>query len=369
VALVVLFALPLGRDISILFPQVKAARSLAAVGMLWHITVWLSMAAVGVVRLVLRGPAVVRRWTAPGNAPAPDAAAKSHAATREEVAREEVASLDRRLALERIGGAAAFVASGSALGWGAVRGRYEWAIEEVPIRLAKLPKALDGFTIVQISDLHVGTFVGERELSMGLGLVDGLRPDLVVVTGDIVDVDARFVPLAAGRLGALKARYGKVCIPGNHDYYTGVRAVLDGMKKAGVEVLSNRGKLVAPGDGGFALIGVDDLWARHRGGSGPDIARARDMVPPDLATILLAHQPTFASTAAASGVDLQLSGHTHGGQINPGFRPIDLFFDYVAGRYDVGGMQLYVNRGFGTAGPPARLGAPPEITKIVLVAG
>jgi predicted MPP superfamily phosphohydrolase len=141
------------------------------------------------------------------------------------------------------------------------------------------------------------------------------------------------------------------------------------MKKAGVEVLSNRGKIVAPGDGGFALIGVDDLWARHRGGTGPDIARARDMVPPDLATILLAHQPTFAPTAAASGVNLQLSGHTHGGQINPGFRPIDLFFRYVAGRYDVDGMQLYVNRGFGTAGPPARLGAPPEITKIVLVAG
>jgi uncharacterized protein len=277
--------------------------------------------------------------------------------------------VERRRVLERIGGAAAFAVSGSALTWGSLRGRYEWAIEEVPIRLAKLPKALDGFTIVQLSDLHVGTFVGERELLLGLGLVDGLRPDLIVITGDIVDVDARFIPLAARHLGALKARHGALCIPGNHDYYTGARAVLDGMRRAGVEVLSNRGKIVAPHDGGFALLGVDDLWARNRGGLGPDLEQAISMVPPGLATILLAHQPRFAPTAASSGIDLQLSGHTHGGQINPGFRPIDLFFPYVAGRYDVGPMQLYVNRGFGTAGPPARLFAPPEITKIVLVAG
>jgi predicted MPP superfamily phosphohydrolase len=93
------------------------------------------------------------------------------------------------------------------------------------------------------------------------------------------------------------------------------------------------------------------------------------MVPPDLASVLLAHQPRFAAIAAPAGVDLQLSGHTHGGQINLGFRPIDLFYRYVEGCYRVGTMQLYVNRGFGTVGPPTRVGAPPEITKIVLVAG
>jgi predicted MPP superfamily phosphohydrolase len=384
-ALAFLFVLPMGRDISILFPQIKAGRSLAAVGMLWHITVWLSMTAVGVVRALAYVPrlvgnaraALVRaKRAAPRAATEPDAVGDPRPLPEPESAeprparelRGDIASPDRRLVLERIGGAAAFVASSGALAWGALRGRYEWTVEEVPIRLPQLPRALDGFTIVQLSDLHVGTFVGERELAMGLGLVDNLRPDLVVITGDIVDVDAHFVPLAAARLGALKSRFGSVCIPGNHDYYTGVRAVLDGMRRAGVEVLSNRGKIIAAGDGGFALIGVDDLSARHRGGTGPDIARARDMVPPGLATILLAHQPTFAPIAASFGVDLQLSGHTHGGQINPGFRPIDLFFRYVAGRYDVGAMQLYVNRGFGTAGPPARLGAPPEITKIVLVA-
>jgi predicted MPP superfamily phosphohydrolase len=218
--------------------------------------------------------------------------------------------------------------------------------------------------------LHVGTFVGERELERGLGLVDRVKPDLIVVTGDIVDFDPRFVPAAARRLGALRAREGVVCIPGNHDYYTGATAVLEGMQRAGLDVLLNRGRIVAEADGGFALLGVDDLGlGARRIGPGPDLAAALASVRPDLATVLLAHQPRFVRTASQSGIDLQLSGHTHGGQINPGFRPIDLFYPYVAGRYDIGATQLYVNRGFGTVGPPTRVGAPPEITKIVLVAG
>jgi predicted MPP superfamily phosphohydrolase len=358
VLLSILFVMPLGRDVAILLPRVPTFRAVAAVGMLWHITVWLGMAAVGVARVgsllvSLLARAVRAVQSSP---PAPQAAS------------ELAQAPSRRVVLERMAGAAAFAASGGALAWGALRGRYEWAIEEVPIRLHGLPRALDGFTIVQVSDLHVGTFVGERELRLGLGLIGRLRPDLVVITGDIVDVDARFVPLAARQLGALTARFGTVAIPGNHDYYTGVNAVCGGLGRAGIDVLRNRGKVIAPADGGFALLGVDDLSAGHRGGTGPDLDRARAALPRDLPTVLLAHQPRFAPMAAASGIDLQLSGHTHGGQINPGFRPIDLFFQYVAGRYDVGAMQLYVNRGFGTAGPPARLGAPPEITKIVLVA-
>ena len=130
----------------------------------------------------------------------------------------------------------------------------------------------------------------------------------------------------------------------------------------GIEVLKNRGKVIAPGDGGgFALLGVDDLWAKEAiRGQGPDLALAQSMVPPDRATVLLAHQPRFVRTAAAAKIDLQLSGHTHGGQINPGFRPADLFMSYVAGRYDVGASQLYVNRGFGTAGPPRAWAPPPK---------
>jgi predicted MPP superfamily phosphohydrolase len=146
--------------------------------------------------------------------------------------------------------------------------------------------------------------------------------------------------------------------------------VLDGMASAGLDVLLNRGKVIAAADGGFALLGVDDMWSRDtRLGAGPDLEGALASVPRDLARVLLAHQPRYAAVASRADIDLQLSGHTHGGQINPGFRPIDLFYRYVAGRYDVGSMQLYVNRGFGTVGPPTRIGALPEITKIVLVSG
>jgi predicted MPP superfamily phosphohydrolase len=342
-----IFVLPLSRELSFFVPGSFRWPVLSAIGMIWHITVWMSMAAIGVANGVRR--LLLLRARRPDAAPT---------------------SPDRRVALERLGGALAFTASGAVLGWGSLRGRYDWRIEEVPIRLARLPKALDGFTIVQISDLHVGTFIAERELSMGLGLIDRIHPDLVVITGDMVDADPAFIPLAAARLGALRAREGIVCIPGNHDYYTGASQVLDGMRRAGIDVLVNRGKVVAPNDGGFALLGVDDLWVSDaRRGRGPDLGLAQSMVPEDRATILLAHQPRFAAIAAKAGIDLQLSGHTHGGQINPGLRPIDLFYRYVAGRYQVGSMQLYVNRGFGTVGPPTRVMAPPEITKIVLVAG
>jgi predicted MPP superfamily phosphohydrolase len=339
IALLVL--VPIGREISFFWSGSSFWPVLGAFGLLSNIVVWLGMGAVGVLRVVSK---FLRRRAPP--------------------------VAERREALERIGGALAFAASGGVLAWGTFRSRFEWKIEEVPIKLARLPRALDGFTIVQVSDLHVGTFVGEKELASGLALVDRLRADLVVVTGDMVDSDTRFIPIAARALGALRAREGVVCIPGNHDYYTGASAVLGGMMRAGVDVLFNRGKIIAEADGGIALLGVDDMWSRDlRHGDGPDLDRALASVRPDLATVLLAHQPRFASVASARGIDLQLSGHTHGGQINFGFRPIDLFYRFVAGRYDVGSTQLYVNRGFGTVGPPTRVGSPPEITKIVLVAG
>jgi predicted MPP superfamily phosphohydrolase len=352
-----MFLLPLSRELSFLLRIPFRWPVLGAIGMIWHITTWMSMAVIGIAAGVGR----LLRWRRRSARARPDST----------VADAALQSPDRRLALERIGGAIAFGTSGAVLGWGAVRGRLDWAIEEVPIRLQRLPRALDGFTIVQISDLHVGNFIAERELAMGLGLLRGIRADLVVITGDIVDADPAFIPVAARQLGSLSAREGIFCIPGNHDYYTGAGQVLEGMRRAGIEVMMNRGKVVAPGEGGgFALLGVDDLWVRDaRRGPGPDLALARSMVPDDLATILLAHQPRFADHAAQAGIDLQLSGHTHGGQINPGIRPIDLFHRYVSGRYQVGAMQLYVNRGFGTVGPPTRVGAPPEITKIVLVAG
>jgi predicted MPP superfamily phosphohydrolase len=145
--------------------------------------------------------------------------------------------------------------------------------------------------------------------------------------------------------------------------------VEDAMRAAGVRMLVNDGVVIRPGDGGgFALLGVDDMWSRRYSARGARLDVARLAVPNELPRILLSHQPPTVDLWAGQ-VALQLSGHTHGGQINPlGLRPADVFFHYVSGLYQAGQTTLYVNRGFGTVGPPARVNAPPEITRIVLVA-
>ena len=166
----------------------------------------------------------------------------------------------------------------------------------------------------------------------------------------------------------LGARDGGVSILGNHDYYAGPDEVAAALRAAGVTTLINEGRVIRPGDGGgFALLGVDDLSAERHHRAGPRLDRALAMVPADAPRILLSHQPPSVERWAGE-VALQLSGHTHGGQINPGFRPADFFFRYVAGTNEVGGTTLYVNRGFGTVGPQSRIGAPPEVTRFVLVA-
>ena len=277
-------------------------------------------------------------------------------------------ALTRRQALERVGGALALGASSACLGWGMVRGRHAFEVEEVPVRIAGLPRSLDGYTIAQVSDIHAGVFVGDREIEEGLSKVRAVHPDLVVATGDLVDFDSRFTARLATELARLAPRDGVFAVLGNHDYYAGREGVARALRDAGVQLLLNEGRTIRADDGGgFALLGVDDLWASRYAGAGPDLAHAVSTVRPDAPRILLAHQPAYFDRVA-SQVALQLSGHTHGGQINPGFRPTEFFMHYIAGKYERGGSTLWVNRGFGVAGPPARIGAPPEVTKIVLVA-
>jgi uncharacterized protein len=276
--------------------------------------------------------------------------------------------MTRRQIVEATGGVAFLGATGSMLGWGMVRGRHAFEIVELPVRIAALPRALDGYTIAQISDLHTGIYVGERELDEGLDRVREAKPDLVVVTGDLVDFDPAYAPLVARKLAELAPRDGVVAILGNHDYYTGFERVLAALTAAGIGTLVDEGRVVRARDGGgFALLGVDDLGSRRYGRGGPHLDRALAMVPEGLPRILLSHQPETVDHWRGK-VALQLSGHTHGGQINPGFRPADLVMRYVAGQYRAGATLLYVNSGFGTVGPPSRVGAPPEVTRIVLVA-
>jgi len=277
-------------------------------------------------------------------------------------------AMTRRQVVEAVSGVAIIGATGSTLGWGVVRGRHDFELVELPVRIAALPRSLDGYVIAQVSDLHGGNYIGERELDEGFELVRAAKPDLVVVTGDMVDFDTTFAPLVARKLAELAPRDGVFACLGNHDYYAGWAKVLASMTAAGITTLVNEGTVIRPRDhGGFALLGADDRWSGRYGRPGPRLEDALSMVPDALPRILLSHQPVTVDRWPGK-VALQLSGHTHGGQINPGFRPAELFMTYVAGLYRVGGTVLYVNRGFGTVGPPSRIGAPPEVTRIVLVA-
>ncbi|WP_437334352.1 metallophosphoesterase [Sorangium sp. So ce394] len=280
-------------------------------------------------------------------------------------------ALPRRAFLANGAAGSAFLIGGGSAVYGALVGRHDYVIEEVAIPIPGLPRSLDGFSIVQLSDIHLGLFVGEPEMRAAEDLVRKARADLIVMTGDLIDFDPRYAEhlgRLTRRLGPL-AREGVAAIPGNHDHFAGIDAALDALERGGARVLSNRGRVVGGAGGAFALLGVDDVWARGRvPGGGPDLGRALADVPRDLPRVLLCHNPVFFPDAAGE-VALQLSGHTHGGQVNLLVRPADLVLPhgYVAGLYQRGGSHLYINRGFGTAGPPARIGAPPEVSRIVLV--
>lgn len=280
----------------------------------------------------------------------------------------EVRTIGRREAIQRGVGLASFAGASTLLGWGAVRGRHAFEIREVVVRVPDWPRALEGYTIVQVSDIHVGVFTGDRELDEGFELVKRAKGDLLVATGDLVDYDARLSGVLARRLLDAAPRDGAFAILGNHDHYAGAYQVKLRMREAGLPVLDNEARVLRAGDGGgFVLAGVDDLMGR-RAGQGPDLGRALRDTPRELPRVLLAHQPNFFREVAGT-IALQLSGHTHGGQVNPGFRPADALMEFVDGLYQREGSALWVNRGFGVVGPPSRVGAPPEVSKVVIVSG
>jgi predicted MPP superfamily phosphohydrolase len=249
-------------------------------------------------------------------------------------------------------------------------------IEEVAVRLERLPRALSGFTIAQVSDLHVGPTIREREVRRVVEQVNALRPDAVAITGDLVDGSTRELGAIVAELGRLRAPHGVFFVTGNHEYYSGVEDWLAFLPGLGVRVLRNERVALgdgAPGGATFDLAGVDDWSARQFGGDhGMDLGRALAGRDPARSLVLLAHQPREVGAAVHRGVELQLSGHTHGGQIFPFSLAVRAAFPYVKGLYrheEVGAAgQVYVSRGTGYWGPPMRLGAPPEIGKIVLTA-
>jgi len=266
---------------------------------------------------------------------------------------------ERRLLLVRVlGGATAAVAG--ALGLYAYRqGTGRVAVHEVEVKLRRLPAALDGFVIAQLTDVHVGPTIGKKFLEEIVRTTNGIKPDLVAITGDLVDGSVAELRDSVSPLAHLQSRHGTFFVTGNHEYYAGVDEWVAHLPSLGIRVLRNE-RVQIGGEDGFDLAGVDDFHGHH------DLARALDGRDDSRELVLLAHQPKAVLEASERGVGLQLSGHTHGGQIWPWGYAVRLQQPYVAGLVSHGATALYVSRGTGYWGPPMRLNAPAEITKITL---
>ncbi|MFM0737689.1 metallophosphoesterase [Paraburkholderia xenovorans] len=240
---------------------------------------------------------------------------------------------------------------------------------EVPID--DLPKALEGFTIVQISDIHVGPTIKRRYVDAIVDAVNRLKPDLIAVTGDVVDGSVSQLTHHTQPLSRLSARHGAFLVTGNHEYYAGANAWIDEFRRLGLNVLMNE-HVIVDHDGARAMIaGVTDYSAGHHDPlHRSDPAAAIAGAPGDvLIKVLLAHQPRSAEAAAAAGFTLQLSGHTHGGQFFPWNFFVRFQQPFTAGLARLNGLWVYTSRGTGYWGPPKRLGAPSEITRLRLVPG
>lgn len=242
-------------------------------------------------------------------------------------------------------------------------------VVDVEIPIDDLPAALHGFTIAQISDIHVGPTIKHGYLNAIVDRVNSLQADAVAVTGDLVDGSVRHLAPHTAPLARLKARHGAYFVTGNHEYYSNAHAWIEEVRRLGLRVLMNE-HVVLPHDGARVLLaGVNDFTAHYFDESHRSDPRAAMAGAPDNVgvKILLAHQPRTATAAAEAGFDLQLSGHTHGGQFFPWNLFVPMQQPYVAGLNRLAQLWVYTSRGTGYWGPPKRFGAPSEITRVRLV--
>lgn len=239
-------------------------------------------------------------------------------------------------------------------------------LRRIEVRVAGLPAALDGYRIAQLSDLHMGGHTPPERVRRWVDRVNALEADLVTVTGDLITSGDDYLDHVGRELGRLRGRDGVAACMGNHDYFGDHERLIARLAGEGVDVLRNRGRVVARGEARYWLAGVDDTWSRLE-----DVGKAMAGRPDGLTSIVLAHDPKLFDECADHGATLVLSGHTHGGQVAVPFfgRTLSLAriaYRYTAGLYRRGGSHLYVNRGAGTTGPPIRIGAPSEIALLTL---
>lgn len=255
------------------------------------------------------------------------------------------------------------------LGWGYAEARRVPRVRRLDVRLPRLGAGLDGLRVVLITDTHYGPLDRARWSERVCETVNTLEADLVCHTGDIADGTAERRRAQAVPLGTVRATRARVYVTGNHEYYSEAQGWVDLMAELGWEPLRNRHLLLERGGDTLVVAGVDDVTAESSGLAGhrAHLAGALEDADPELPVLLLAHQPTFVDRAAAGGVDLQLSGHTHGGQIWPFHHLVRLDQPALAGLSRHGARTLlYTSRGTGFWGPPFRVFAPSEITLLVL---
>ncbi|MEU1277763.1 metallophosphoesterase [Streptomyces sp. NPDC005805] len=268
----------------------------------------------------------------------------------------------RRLFVSRIVGGAAAAAALGTVGYGTYGVLRGPRVKNVTVPLAKLPRAAHGYRIAVVSDIHIGPVLGRAHTQRIVDSINAAQPDLVAVVGDLVDGTVADLGSAAEPLAQLRARHGSFFVTGNHEYFSGADEWVDHVRDLGLRPLRNERVEIA---GGFDLAGVDDVAGEDMG-QGPDFARALGDRDRARASVLLAHQPVVIHDAVDHGVDLQLSGHTHGGQLWPGNYLAELANPTVAGLERYGDTQLYVSRGAGAWGPPVRVGAESDITIVRL---
>jgi predicted MPP superfamily phosphohydrolase len=254
--------------------------------------------------------------------------------------------------------------------YGAVAARSRTTVERVIVPIAGLPPELEDFTIVQLSDIHSGMFMNESRMADYARLANELHPDIIALTGDFVASRNDQVDAFIRAMSLLKAKHGVFGCLGNHDIFThSEQGISEGFKNSGFTLLRNQNQIIDIDGAKLNIIGVDYLFGGRS--SGDVLTRALGELSLEGTTVLLQHAPQLFPVAAKLGIDLTLSGHTHGGQIaltlgDLIIAPAALSTMFLAGLFKIGDSHLYVNRGLGTTGPPIRINAPPEITHITL---
>ncbi|WP_422744266.1 metallophosphoesterase [Mycobacterium sp. WMMD1722] len=331
----------------------------------WPGYLWFGLAAYLFLTLLVLEPVrlVMRRWvrrppaSAPAGEPTPEPADSA---------------VNRRIFLARAGAVAAGAASVGLVGVGAATALGPPDLLRVPVGLRRLDPAFSGFRIAVVSDIHLGPLAGRAHTERIVAMINQTEPDLIAIVGDLVDGTVAELGRAAEPLQDLVAREGAFFVTGNHEYFVPDTAQwLLELERLGVTPLRNENTAITRAGASLTLAGVNDLTGQQHSDP-PDFDRAlagRDASAP---TILLAHQPVQVGDAAARGVDLQISGHTHGGQMWPFHYAVRAVQPSLAGLSTVAGVpgtQLYVTRGAGFWGPPVRIGAPPDITVLALQNG